>query len=149
MYFYALEFEISVLFWKIRLQVSAYQSGVSLVVDKSDVTVVTLLLQSVTSQDGGIYECRPDNAPSATIRLHVLKGNEPQIGIGNLGIGRLKPIHNLDGWVVSIINHTKIKIICANLNCGAVYYEIIFIEPFMSQKYLLHHHCYKLFNKID
>ena len=79
------------------MQVSAYQSGVSLVVDKSDVTVVTLLLQSVTSQDGGIYECRPDNAPSATIRLHVLKGNEPQIGIGNLGIGRLKPIHNLDG----------------------------------------------------
>ena len=67
-------------------------------------TVVTLLLQSVTSQDGGIYECRPDNAPSATIRLHVLKGNEPQMGMGYSEIERLKPIQSMLGWL-SCVNH--------------------------------------------
>ena len=59
----------------VGLQVSAYQSGVSLLVDKSEVTVVSLLLQTVTTSHSGQYECRPDNAPSATIKLHVIKGN--------------------------------------------------------------------------
>ena len=57
------------------VQVSAYQSGVSLLVDKSDVTVVSLLLQTLTTAQSGQYECRPDNAPPATIKLHVIKGN--------------------------------------------------------------------------
>ena len=56
------------------VQVSAYQSGVSLVVDKSEVTTVSLLLQTVRPEDGGEYECRPDNAPPASVRLHVIKG---------------------------------------------------------------------------
>ena len=53
---------------------SAYQSGVSLVVDKSEVTTVSLLLQMVRPEDGGEWECRPDNAPPASVRLHVIKG---------------------------------------------------------------------------
>ena len=59
----------------VGIQVSAYQSGVSLLVDKSEVTVVSLLLQSVTTSHSGQYECRPDNAPPANIKLHVIKGN--------------------------------------------------------------------------
>ena len=58
----------------LTVQVSAYQSGVSLVVDKSEVTTVSLLLQTVRPEDGGEYECRPDNAPPASARLHVIKG---------------------------------------------------------------------------
>ena len=58
----------------LTIQVSAYQSGVSLVVDKSEVTTVSLLLQTVRPEDGGEYECRPDNAPPASVRLHVIKG---------------------------------------------------------------------------
>lgn len=58
----------------LTVQVSAYQSGVSLVVDKSEVTTVSLLLQTVRPEDGGEYECRPDNAPPASVRLHVIKG---------------------------------------------------------------------------
>ena len=54
---------------------TAYQSGVSLVVDKEDqVTRVSLLLATVRPEDGGEYECRPDNAPPARVRLHVIKG---------------------------------------------------------------------------
>ena len=55
---------------------SAYQSGVSLVVDKSEVTTVSLLLQMVRPEDGGEWECRPDNAPPASVRLHVIKGEK-------------------------------------------------------------------------
>ena len=60
----------------LSVQVSAYQSGVSLVVDKSEVTTVSLLLQTVRPEDGGEYECRPDNAPPASVRLHVIKGEK-------------------------------------------------------------------------
>ena len=56
------------------VQVSAYQSGVSLVVDKSDVTTMSLLMQTITRDHSGIYECRPDNAPPASIVLHVMSG---------------------------------------------------------------------------
>ena len=48
--------------------------GVSLIVDKSDVTTVSLLLQLARMKDSGIYSCRPNNAPEANITLHVLKG---------------------------------------------------------------------------
>ena len=56
------------------LQVSAYQSGVSLVVDKAEVTTVSLLLQTVTTTHSGLWECRPDTGPSASVRVHVIKG---------------------------------------------------------------------------
>ena len=64
----------SVAWFHNNTKVSAYQSGVSLLVDKSEVTVVSLLLQTVSTSHSGEYECRPDNAPPATIKLHVIKG---------------------------------------------------------------------------
>jgi hypothetical protein len=48
---------------------------VSLIVDKSDVTTVSLLLQLARLKDSGVYTCKPNNAPEANITLHVLKGN--------------------------------------------------------------------------
>ena len=53
----------------------------SLIVDKSEVTTVSLLLQMARLKDSGLYECKPDNAPVANITLHVLKGakNVPYI----------------------------------------------------------------------
>ena len=48
--------------------------GVSLIVDKSEVTTVSLLLQLARLKDSGVYSCKPDNAPEANITLHVLKG---------------------------------------------------------------------------
>jgi len=50
--------------------------GVSLIVDKSEVTTVSLLLQMARLKDSGLYECKPDNAPVANITLHVLKGDK-------------------------------------------------------------------------
>jgi len=65
-----------VLWYHNETEVSAYQSGVSLVVDKSDVTTMSLLLQTITRDHSGIYECRPDNAPPASIVLHVMSGDK-------------------------------------------------------------------------
>ena len=64
----------------IDVQVSAYQPGVSLMVDKSEVTTVSLLLQEVTTAHSGLWECRPDNAPPANLTIHVIKG-ETQLGL--------------------------------------------------------------------
>ena len=50
------------------------RGGVSLMVDKSRVTQVTLMLQQPTVEDSGFYECRPNNAPSAYITIHILEG---------------------------------------------------------------------------
>jgi len=52
------------------------RTGVSLIIDKSEVTTVTLLLQRATSVDSGSYTCRPDNGPSASTTLHVLQGDK-------------------------------------------------------------------------
>lgn len=51
--------------------------GVSLIVDKSEVTTVSLLLQLASPEDSGSYTCRPDNAPPAHISIHVLAGDGP------------------------------------------------------------------------
>ena len=50
------------------------RTGVSILVDKSEVTTVSLLLQTATVDDSGLYECRPDNAPRASIIIHVIQG---------------------------------------------------------------------------
>ena len=59
-----------------KLSFRGPRPGVSLIVDKSEVTTVSLLLQLATLTDSGEYACRPDNAPEASITLHVLRGTE-------------------------------------------------------------------------
>ena len=59
-------------------------SGLSLVVDKSDITTASLLLQGLTLAHSGIYKCDPDNAPSASTLVHVLDGEmTAQLSSGN------------------------------------------------------------------
>ena len=50
------------------------RTGVSIIVDKSEVTTVSLLLQTASVEDSGLYECHTDNAPRASIFIHVIKG---------------------------------------------------------------------------
>ena len=51
------------------------RTGVSIMVDKSEVTTVSLMLQTASVDDSGLYECEPDNAPKASIVIHVIKGD--------------------------------------------------------------------------
>jgi len=52
------------------------RTGVSIMVDKSEVTTVSLMLQTASVDDSGLYECEPDNAPKASIVIHVIKGDK-------------------------------------------------------------------------
>ena len=55
------------------------RNGVSIIVDKSEVTTVSLMLQAASVDDSGLYECSPDNAPRASIVIHVLRGEDLNI----------------------------------------------------------------------
>ena len=58
-----------------KLTIRGPRTGVSIMVDKSEVTTVSLILQTASSSDSGLYECQPDNAPRASMFIHVLRGN--------------------------------------------------------------------------
>lgn len=48
----------------------------SVVIEKAKWTTSHLLIQKATSKDSGIYKCAPLNAVTATINLHVLRGEK-------------------------------------------------------------------------
>merc|ERR1712032_268439 len=50
--------------------------GVSIIIDKGDITTAQLLIMSARSSDSGVYTCVPDNAPSTNVTLHVLTGDK-------------------------------------------------------------------------
>ena len=74
--------------------------GVSLLVDKSEVTTVQLIMMSARYSDSGLYTCSPDNGPQAQLTLHVLTGQsqEPE------AIGPTWP-----GWCYQWILKTKTR----------------------------------------
>ena len=57
-----------------KLTIRGPRTGVSILVDKSEVTTVSLILQTASQADSGLYECEPDNAPRASMFIHVLRG---------------------------------------------------------------------------
>jgi hypothetical protein len=59
------------------LQVISYDSqrgGVSVITEKGDVTTSYLLIQHAELTDSGKYSCSPSNADVASVRVHVLNG---------------------------------------------------------------------------
>ncbi len=44
------------------------------ITEKSSETRIHLLMQGANPDDSGVYRCRPDNAPEARIKVHILKG---------------------------------------------------------------------------
>ena len=69
--------------------------GVSLVTDKAEVTVVSLIMAGATANDSGTYLCRPwerpgeQEMPVANISVHVIEGvNIHQLSRGE---GRANP----------------------------------------------------------
>lgn len=50
------------------------RGGISLVTEKGIHSSSRLLVQSARTSDAGTYQCAPDNAHSATARVHVLTG---------------------------------------------------------------------------
>ena len=50
-----------------------------MITEKAAQTSIHLLMQGANAQDSGVYECIPDNAPSADIKVHILTAGTNQI----------------------------------------------------------------------
>ncbi|MPC18361.1 hypothetical protein E2C01_011240 [Portunus trituberculatus] len=60
-----------------QFQIISYDSsrgGVTVILEKGDLTTSTLLIQKARPSDSGRYDCNPSNADSANITVHVLYG---------------------------------------------------------------------------
>ena len=66
------------IFWYYNENVLSYDSprgGVSVITEKGgDVTTSWLLIQTAQTSDSGEYSCKPSNANTASIKVHVLNG---------------------------------------------------------------------------
>jgi hypothetical protein len=61
----------------IQFQLIDYTSnrgGVSVLTNKAEITVSSLIIQKAKVEDGGLYSCKTNNVEPATIKVHVLTG---------------------------------------------------------------------------
>ncbi len=60
-------------------QIISYDSergGVTVIIEKGDITTSSLLIQNAAASDSGRYDCHPSNAAVANITVHVLNGEK-------------------------------------------------------------------------
>ena len=53
------------------------RGGVSVLTNKAETTVSSLIIQKAGVEDGGSYSCQTNNVEPATIKVHVLTGESP------------------------------------------------------------------------
>ncbi|XP_011694476.1 PREDICTED: nectin-4-like isoform X3 [Wasmannia auropunctata] len=91
------------IFWYYNENVLSYDSprgGVSVITEKGgDVTTSWLLIQTAQPSDSGEYSCKPSNANTASIRVHVLNGERPEA----MQTGTAGPILSSSCLLVSLI----------------------------------------------
>ncbi|XP_024885150.1 zwei Ig domain protein zig-8 isoform X3 [Temnothorax americanus] len=91
------------IFWYYNEKVLSYDSprgGVSVITEKGgDVTTSWLLIQTAQPSDSGEYSCKPSNANTASIRVHVLNGERPEA----MQTGTAGPILSSSCLLVSLI----------------------------------------------
>ncbi|XP_045139314.1 zwei Ig domain protein zig-8-like [Portunus trituberculatus] len=68
------------IFWSHNNKIISYDSsrgGVTVILEKGDLTTSTLLIQKARGSDSGHYDCSPSNAAPANVTVHVLNGEHP------------------------------------------------------------------------
>ncbi|MPC07863.1 hypothetical protein E2C01_000431 [Portunus trituberculatus] len=63
------------IFWSHNNKIISYDSsrgGVTVILEKGDLTTSTLLIQKARGSDSGHYDCSPSNAAPANVTVHVL-----------------------------------------------------------------------------
>lgn len=68
------------IFWNHNNKIISYDStrgGVTVIIEKGDVTTSSLLIQRAQPADSGRYECNPSNVSPSNITVHVLNGEHP------------------------------------------------------------------------
>lgn len=66
--------------WQHNNQMIGYDSnrgGISVLTEKGIESSSSLIIQNARPSDSGKYVCRPENAESATVKVHVLNGESP------------------------------------------------------------------------
>ncbi|XP_043683268.1 cell adhesion molecule 2-like [Vespula pensylvanica] len=70
------------IFWYYNDNVLSYDSprgGISVITEKGgDITTSWLLIQAAQPSDSGEYSCKPSNANTASVKVHVLHGERPE-----------------------------------------------------------------------
>jgi len=67
-------------FWTQNQQTINYDSprgGISILTEKGQMTLSSLVIQQANARDTGVYQCSPSSAPAATVNIHVLQGERP------------------------------------------------------------------------
>lgn len=68
------------IYWNHNNKIISYDSsrgGVTVILEKGDLTTSSLLIQKARPSDSGRYDCSPSNAASANVTVHVLNGEHP------------------------------------------------------------------------
>lgn len=68
------------IYWNHNSKIISYDSirgGVTVIIEKGDLTTSSLLIQDARPSDSGHYDCIPSNAASANVTVHVLNGEHP------------------------------------------------------------------------
>ncbi|XP_047474387.1 zwei Ig domain protein zig-8-like [Penaeus chinensis] len=68
------------IYWNHNDKIISYDSdrgGVTVIIEKGDVTTSSLLIQDARPADSGRYDCNPSNASPANLTVHVLNGEHP------------------------------------------------------------------------
>ncbi|XP_015439534.1 PREDICTED: cell adhesion molecule 2-like [Dufourea novaeangliae] len=91
------------IFWYYNGKALSYDSprgGVSVITEKGgDITTSWLLIQTAQPSDSGEYSCKPSNANTASIKVHVLNGERPEA----MQTGTAGPILSSSCLLVSLI----------------------------------------------
>ncbi|XP_076221741.1 zwei Ig domain protein zig-8 [Nomia melanderi] len=91
------------IFWYYNESVLNYDSprgGISMITTKgTEETTSWLLIQTAQPSDSGEYKCKPSNANTASIKVHVLNGERPEA----MQTGTAGPILSSSCLVVSLI----------------------------------------------
>jgi len=83
--------------------------GVSLITDKGEVTSTSIILAGARFEDSGLYSCVPDNAPRATIQLHVIQGHKPAMWSGVEGIEM--GLHNSPAYLSILLINSILNVL--------------------------------------
>ena len=78
-----------------------------MITEKAAQTTIHLLMQGANALDSGVYECFPDNAPPAKIKVHILTaGNILENGnIKKTFTLRAPLLHNFSFSANCTVNH--------------------------------------------
>ncbi|XP_053647918.2 limbic system-associated membrane protein isoform X2 [Cherax quadricarinatus] len=86
------------IYWNHNNKIISYDStrgGVTVIIEKGDVTTSSLLIQKAQAYDSGRYNCNPSNAAPANVTVHVLNEHPAAMQHGGQGTYTSSSVRNI------------------------------------------------------